>query len=98
MSRYFLNSTCTLNWLLQQDSQPDVLPVFPDDDTLGLVVAYLASGRVIAEVVPGPQAFETVCGPGVPLGRMYFHICKNRLYSVCSNLTPESFSGGDSTT
>lgn len=92
MTRYFLNSTCTLDWLLKQDSRPDVLPDFPADDTLGLVVAYLLSGQVISEVIPTAAAFPAVCGPGVPLGRLYFHISKNRLYSVCSNLTPESFS------
>jgi hypothetical protein len=98
MARYFLNPTCSLDWLLEQDSQPDILPVFPADDAFSLVVAYLASGQVIAEVIPAPQMFETICGSGMPLGRLYFHICKNRLYNVCRDLTPESFSGGDSTT
>lgn len=97
MARYFLNKTCSLDWLLTQDSQPDILPVFPADDSLSLVVAYLASGQVLAEVVPVPQMFEIICGGGMPLGRLYFHICKNRLYSVCHGLTPESFSGGEST-
>ena len=94
MPRYFLNSTCTLEWLLKQDSRPDILPYFPEDAAFSLVVAYLASGQVISEVIVGPQTFDGVCGSGVPLGRLYFHISKNRLYSVCPQLTPESFSGG----
>jgi hypothetical protein len=91
MARYFLNHSCSLDWLLKQDSRPDILPKFPDDDSFGLVVAYLASGQVLSEVVTSPQTFVEVCGPGLPLGRLYFHISKNRLYSVCDGLTPEAF-------
>lgn len=91
MSRYFLNHDCSLDWLLRQDSRPDILPKFPDDDSFGLVVAYLASGRMVSEVIPTPQQFPEICGVGLPLGRLYFHISKNRLYSVCDGLTPDAF-------
>jgi hypothetical protein len=91
MARYFLNPDCTLDWLLKQDSRPDILPSFPADDAFGLVVAYLASGQVVSEVVPTPQQFNSVCGVGIPLGRLYFHISKNRLYTACQDLTPAVF-------
>lgn len=91
MARYFLNPECSLDWLLRQDSRPDILPKFPDDSSFGLVVAYLASGKMLAEVVPSPAVFVEICGPGLPLGRLYFHISKNRLYSVCDGLTSETF-------
>lgn len=96
MVRYFLSPDCTLDWLLRQDSKPDILPSFPPDGAFGLVVAYLASGQVVSEVVPTPQQFNAVCGVGIPLGRLYFHISKNRLYTACQDLTPTAFeaSGG----
>lgn len=91
MERYFLSKDCSLDWLLRQDSRPDILPKFPTDDSFGLVVAYLASGEMLSEVVPSPQRFSEICGNGIPLGRLYFHISKNRLYSVCEGLTAETF-------
>lgn len=91
MSRYFLNTDRMLDWLLEQDDKPDILPRFPDDDSLCLVVAYLASGHAIAEVIPSPRVFEKICGSGIPLGRLYFQIERNRLYSVCKELSPAAF-------
>lgn len=82
-----------LTWLLHIDSMPTVLPVFPEEDDLGLVVAYLLSGEVFAEVLPHPQKVAEICGHGLPLGRLYFQIPRDRLYSVCENLTPEIFGG-----
>jgi len=82
-----------LTWLLHIDSTPTVLPIFPEEDDLGLVVAYLLSGEVFAEVLPHPQNVAEVCGPGLPLGRLYFQIPRDRLYSVCESLTPEIFGG-----
>ncbi|NDD53129.1 hypothetical protein EBZ39_04480 [bacterium] len=82
-----------LTWLLHIDSTPNVLPVFPDDDALCLVVAQLMSGEVFAEVLPHPENITAAVGQGLPLGRLYFQIPKDRVYSVCENLTPEVFRG-----
>lgn len=84
-----------LNWLLDIDSTPGALPVFPETDDLGLVVAHLVSGSVLAEVIPHRGHFKKACGEGLPLGRLYFQIPRDRLYSVCADLTPDSFLGGD---
>jgi len=95
MTRYFLESNAdVLSWLLDHDGQPHVLPIFPEEDTCGLVVAHLLSGGVFAEVIPTPTHVREACGDGLPLGRLYFRIPKNLLYSVCENLHPEDFGGG----
>lgn len=86
-------SVPVLTWLLHLDAAPTVLPTFPEDGTLGLVVAHLLSGRVFAEVLPTPDSVAEACGAGVPLGRLYFQIPRDRLYSVCPELTPDSFGG-----
>lgn len=91
--RYFIKHDDVLQWLHEQDEQPSTLPFFPEDDSLGLVVAQLIAGRVMAEVLTQPSAVRLVVGVGVPLGRMYFHISRNMLYSVCPDLSPESFGG-----
>lgn len=98
--RYFIkpksgagHTVPTLTWLLNIDSTPTVLPVFPEDAELGLVVAHLLSGEVFAEVLPHPSNVTEACGPGLPLGRLYFQIPKDRLYSVCGDLTPQVFRG-----
>jgi len=96
--RYFIKpkdskSVPVLTWLLNMDATPAVLPFFPEDGTLGLVVAHLLSGKVFAEVLPNPDSVPMVCGVGVPMGRLYFQIPRDRLYSVCPELTPESFGG-----
>ena len=92
--RYFLKSNAAvLPWLLSHDEKPHVLPVFPEEDDYGLVVAHLLSGEVFAEVIPTPQHIYGACGGGLPLGRLYFQIPKNLLYSVCENLEPETFGG-----
>jgi hypothetical protein len=94
MSRYFLKpDPAILDWLLDHDAEPHVLPVFPEDGIRGLVVAHLLSGGVFAEVIPSPQHVKTACGDGLPLGRLYFQIPKNLLYSACENLEPKDFGG-----
>lgn len=92
--RYFLNpEKPILPWLLDQDAQPRVLPVFPEDTELGLVVAHLLSGGIFAEVITSPERVVETCGQGIPLGRLYFQIPKSLLYSVCAGLCPENFGG-----
>lgn len=93
--RFFLKpDKPVLTWLLDQDAEPHVLPVFPEDATSGLVVAHLLSGGVVAEVIPTAEHVATACGNGIPLGRLYFQIPKNLLYNVCAALSPRDFSGG----
>jgi hypothetical protein len=92
--RYFVKpKTAVLTWLLAFDAKPSALPFFPKDATLGLVVTHLISGNVLAEVLTGPDQIEEVCGSGLPLGRLYFQIPRDRLYNVCPELSPESFRG-----
>jgi len=93
--RFFLKpDKPVLTWLLDHDVEPHVLPVFPKDVNSGLVVAHLLYGGVVAEVIPTEGHVETACGSGVPLGRLYFQIPKNLLYSVCDTLSPKDFLGG----
>lgn len=82
-----------LTWLLSRDQQPSILPEFPVGDK-GLVVATLIGDRVIAEVIPRREDYVLICGPGVPLGRVYFQIDKSDLYSTCPGLTADAFSPG----
>jgi hypothetical protein len=92
--RYFLKpEKSVLAWLLDHDVEPHILPVFPEDEDLGLVVAHLLSGGVFAEVVTSPKHLPEVCGRGIPLGRLYFQIPKSLLYSVCDGLCPDNFGG-----
>lgn len=92
--RYFIKpEESALTWLLKIDAAPCTLPFFPDDNATGLVVAQLLSGKVLAEVIPTEEQVKLVCGGGVPLGRLYFHIPKTQLYSVCPELSSESFGG-----
>jgi hypothetical protein len=93
--RYFIKpkTNSVLSWLLAADATPSTLPSFPENDKLGLVVAQLVSGQVLAEVLPVAAKVAVVCGGGVPLGRLYFQIPRKQLYSVCPELTPESFGG-----
>lgn len=92
--RYFIKpEDPALAWLLNIDAAPSTLPFFPDDSGTGLVVAQLISGKVLAEVLPTEEHVRLVCGSGVPLGRLYFHVPKTRLYSVCPELRSESFGG-----
>lgn len=86
-----LDSTDALAWLCDQDKFPRILPVFPEDGELGLVVAHLVSGSVLAEVITSPAHVKTVCGPELPLGRLYFQIPKNLLYSLCPKLKQTGF-------
>lgn len=92
--RYFIKpDKSVLDWLLDHDASPHVLPFFPEDESSGLVVAHLLSSGIFAEVIPSPDHVATACGPGIPLGRLYFQIPKNLLYSVCEGLHPETFGG-----
>jgi hypothetical protein len=92
--RYFVKpEESVLAWLLSIDAAPCTLPFFPDDNATGLVVAQLLSGKVLAEVLPTEEHVKLVCGGGVPLGRLYFHIPKTQLYLVCPELSSESFGG-----
>ena len=94
MVRYFIRpDMAVLSWLLMHDKSPHVLPVFPEDDDTGLVVAHLLSGDVVAEVIPAPSNVTVACGAGLPLGRLYFQIPKNLLYPICENLEPTHFGG-----
>lgn len=86
-----LDSADALSWLSAQDNAPRIVPVFPVDGDYGLVVAHLVSGSVVAEVITSPAHFKTVCGDGIPLGRLYFQIRKNLLYTLCPKLTPDEF-------
>mgnify|MGYP003339536940 CR=1 FL=1 len=95
--RYLLDlpkKDLALRLLTELDQKPSTLPVFPESENLGLVVAQLVSGTVVAEVIPRPEHVVVACGGGVPLGRLYFQISKNLLYKLCPELTPEVFSGG----
>jgi len=74
-----------LEWLLNFDDQPSVLPTFPADADHALVVAQLLSGNVFAEVIPAADDVASIVGGGVPLGRLYFQIPKKAVYSVCPN-------------
>jgi hypothetical protein len=93
--RYFIKpqNNVALSWLLDIDAVPSTLPFFPENGDSGLVVAQLISGKILAEVLPTVGHVKTVCGGGVPLGRLYFRIPKEQLYEVCDDLTPESFGG-----
>ncbi|NDD53103.1 hypothetical protein EBZ39_04350 [bacterium] len=92
--RYFIKpADPALTWLLNIDAAPSTLPFFPNDSGVGLVVAQLLSGKILAEVLPTEEHVRLVCGGGVPLGRLYFHVPKARLYPVCPKLSSESFGG-----
>jgi hypothetical protein len=92
--RYFLKPTTpVLPWLLDHDDTPRALPIFPQDGENGLVVAHLLAGGICAEVVLSAKHLPEACGPGIPLGRLYFQIPKSLLYSVCDDLRPENFGG-----
>jgi hypothetical protein len=96
--RFFLKpDKPVLNWLLDHDVEPHILPVFPEDDKSGLVVAHLLSGGVVAEVIPTAEHVVTACGNGIPLGRLYFQIPRSLLYNVCDGLLPQDFLGGSAT-
>jgi len=84
-------TAAVLDWLCENGSPARVVPSF--SNKTGLVVAHLVAGKVVAEVVPNPGAFSSACGSGIPLGRLYFQVPRELLYSVCSNLKPNSFEG-----
>ncbi len=76
---------------MARDDEPTVLPVFPDDANLALVVAHLLSGAVYAEVIPAADNVQSIVGGGIPLGRLYFQIPKNAIYKVCPAIGPDAF-------
>ena len=94
--RYLLNpkNVPVLTWLLARDAEPSVLATFPDDTNKGLVVGQLLNGSCYAEVLPTPGQLKIACGPGLPLGRLFFHIDKADLYAICDSLDAETFKGG----
>lgn len=90
--RLNLKSEEALSWLCAQDKTPRIFPVFPPEaGDLGLVVAHLVSGSILAEVITSPAEVKTICGDGLPLGRLYFQIPKNLLYSLCPQLSDTGF-------
>jgi hypothetical protein len=90
--RYFLKPEGNaLDWCLSQDAKPRTLPFLPEQVDTGLVVAHLIGGEVLAEVATSREHFAEICGPGFPLGRLYFQIPKSALYIVCPELTPAAF-------
>lgn len=95
--RFFINlppeAGELFGWLIKKDSLPSTVPIFPNTEDMGLVVASLISGAVLAEVLPAPEQVTAALGKGIPLGRLYFQIPKNLLYSVCPGLTPEVYGG-----
>jgi hypothetical protein len=82
-----------LTWLFERDAEPSVLPTFPTDSSKGLVVSQLLNGSCYAEVVTTPDQLKIACGPGLPLGRLFFHIGKDELYAVCDSLDAAKFGG-----
>lgn len=95
--RYFLKSLRpdgVLTWLLEQDSTPRPLPLFPKDADVALVITQLLGGIVFAEVVLSAAHLAEICGPGFPLGRLYFQISKSELYRVCPELNSAAFEEG----
>lgn len=83
-----------LPWLLLRDQNPQILPLFPDNDDKGLVVASLVGGHVFAEVIPTVDDYQQACGTGLPLGRLYFQVDKSELYTICPGLTEDAFKTG----
>lgn len=87
MQRYILKTDTVLNWLSDKDPAPLVLPEFSKQRNTVLVVAYLLAGKVVAEVVLSPQHLRELCGPGLPLGRLYFQVKKTDVQALCPELT-----------
>jgi hypothetical protein len=82
-----------LTWLLRKDAAPRIVPTLPGDEENGLVVAYLLNGLCYAEVLTDKAQVRAVCGSGLPLGRLFFHVKKNDLISVCAQLSEKTFGG-----
>jgi hypothetical protein len=87
MARYLLKSDTVLSWLSDKDPAPLVLPEFPKQRNMILVVAYLLAGKVVAEAVLSPQHLRELCGPGLPLGRLYFQVQKTDVQSLCPEVS-----------
>lgn len=75
-----------LTWLLEKDPTPSAVPVFPEGNDLGLVMAYLLNGVCYAEFLTGPYQLKQICGSGFPFGRLFFHIKRQDLQQVCDRL------------
>lgn len=74
-----------LDWLLERDAKPSVVPVFPVGLNLRLVMAYLLNGVCYAEVLNEPAHLEQICGGKFPFGRLFFHIKRQDIDDVCSD-------------
>lgn len=88
-----LQNESVLTWLLDQDAEPSVLPTFPTDPSKELVVSQLLNGSCYAEVITTPEQLKTACGPGLPLGRLFFHVNKEALHEVCDTLSAQKLGG-----
>lgn len=75
-----------LTWLIEKDAKPSVIPVFPDDKSLGLVMAYLLNGVCYAEVLNDHNHLERICDSKFPFGKLFFHVKRQDLIDVCSEL------------
>lgn len=86
--RYLLQpkDKSALMWLFEKDAKPSVIPVFPEDKSLGLVMAYLLNGVCYAEVLNDSSHLEQICSGRFPFGRLFFHIKRQDLHDVCSEL------------
>jgi hypothetical protein len=89
-----LKDGSVLSWLLERDAEPSVLPAFPTDPRKELVVSQLLNGSCYAEVVTTPEQLKEACGPGLPLGRLFFHVNKEDLRDVCGTLDVDTLGGG----
>ena len=84
--RIFLKAP-TLAWLLSQDAAPTVLPDFSSlEESQVIVVAHLLGGQVVAEALQSPADVDAALAPGLPLGRLYFRVSKDKLISACPAL------------
>ena len=94
--RYLIQpkSVLVLNWLLKRDPDPVPAPTFPENPETRLVVAHLLNGKCYAEVVIDAKHLISICGPGFPFGRLFFHIRYVDLAGVCATLPAPANNGG----
>lgn len=88
-----LKKGAVLVWLLERDAEPSVLPAFPTDPSKELVVCQLLNGSCYAEAITTPAQLKDACGPGLPLGRLFFHVDREELRKVCGTLDVEKLGG-----
>jgi hypothetical protein len=82
-----------LPWLFRKAPSPSAVPLFPENNDKGLVVAYLLNGVCYAEVLPTIKQLRAVCGKGFPFGRLFFQVKKIDLFPACAQLSASSFEG-----